>query len=541
MRRLMGLWLVLFVAAPAAWAAGSETTASHVFATDSPSIVVVKALNSSGQTIAQGSGVVIAKGVIVSNCHVFEEAGTKSANVFYHEHRYPATLRYGDPEHDLCSFSVKGLKAPPIKMRAASTLKVGENAYAIGAPEGFKLSLSGGLISSLRKISGGLVIQMTTPISPGSSGGGLFDSHARLIGITSYYMKEGQQLNFALPVEWIKALPHHGKTRKQLAEQSPNVQGELQKGVKAYINQDYSTALPIFQHLAKRGNVSAEYYLGQVYLMRGKEKDFHKYMLWTQKSAEGGYIKAQEALGFLYMGTFGGANYQKALNWNLKATKQGSATAPGWLAIMYRLGLGVKRDYPKALEWYRKAVQRGAKSNQEGVGEMYYYGLGVAQDRAKAAVFFSKATQAGQVGGGRAALFLGIMYEYGYGVSQSRAKANYWYGKAGVKGGTSAAAKLAHSYLIEGIKNYSKAIYWYRWGAERGGIKAQGLLAAMYYGGEGVPQNYTAAAKWLIITKAEGFKKSGKLLSKLEKMMTQSQIAKAQRLAREWWAKRHKQ
>jgi hypothetical protein len=48
---------------------------------------------------------------------------------------------------------------------------------------------------------------VTAPVSPGSSGGGLFDAQGRLIGITTLYLKDSQQLNFAIPVEWIAALP----------------------------------------------------------------------------------------------------------------------------------------------------------------------------------------------------------------------------------------------------------------------------------------------------------------------------------------------
>jgi tetratricopeptide (TPR) repeat protein len=81
--------------------------------------------------------------------------------------------------------------------------------YAVGAPEGFELTLSEGLISSLRPFEGVQLIQTTAPISRGSSGGGLFDAQGRLIGITTFYVKEGQNLNFALPGEWVEALPTH--------------------------------------------------------------------------------------------------------------------------------------------------------------------------------------------------------------------------------------------------------------------------------------------------------------------------------------------
>ena len=123
--------------------------------------------------LALGSGVVIAEGVVISNCHVFADSKTQSANAVYRNKRFSATLRYADTDHDLCSFTVNELPAPPIKMRHAVTLKIGEDAYAIGAPEGLDLTLSSGIISSLRTLPGGTVIQMTTPISPGSSGGSL--------------------------------------------------------------------------------------------------------------------------------------------------------------------------------------------------------------------------------------------------------------------------------------------------------------------------------------------------------------------------------
>ncbi len=209
MRILITLTVCLLAAMPQAWAAGTDLKPSEVFATDAPSVVVVVAYGKDGKAIAQGSGVVIAKDTVVSNCHVIENADT--ASVLYQKKHFAATLRYADSERDLCSFTVKGLSAPPVQMGSTSQVQVGDAAYAIGAPEGLELTLSGGLISSLRHIPGGVVLQMTTPISPGSSSGGLFDSEGRLIGITSYYMSKGEQLNFALPVEWVRELPQHGK------------------------------------------------------------------------------------------------------------------------------------------------------------------------------------------------------------------------------------------------------------------------------------------------------------------------------------------
>jgi hypothetical protein len=111
-------------------------------------------------------------------------------------------LKAGDPDKDLCLLTAPGLTAKPARLGSAARLKVGEPVYAVGAPQGLELSLSEGIVSQLR---GGPppLIQTTVAISQGSSGGGLFNAEAELVGITTFYLKDAQSLNFALPVEWI--------------------------------------------------------------------------------------------------------------------------------------------------------------------------------------------------------------------------------------------------------------------------------------------------------------------------------------------------
>ena len=111
-------------------------------------------------------------------------------------------VKAGDPDKDLCLLTAPGLTAKPARLGRAARLKVGEPVYAVGAPQGLELSLSEGIVSQLR---GGPppLIQTTVAISPGSSGGGLFNAEAELVGITTFYLKDSQSLNFAVPVEWI--------------------------------------------------------------------------------------------------------------------------------------------------------------------------------------------------------------------------------------------------------------------------------------------------------------------------------------------------
>jgi hypothetical protein len=81
--------------------------------------------------------------------------------------------------------------------------------YALGNPRNLELTLSDGLISALRRDDDMKLqrIQTSAPISHGSSGGGLFDEEGRLIGITSSGKEDGQNLNFAIPINWMQELP----------------------------------------------------------------------------------------------------------------------------------------------------------------------------------------------------------------------------------------------------------------------------------------------------------------------------------------------
>lgn len=196
--------IALFILMPLLAAPAAAETASQVFRQVSPSVVVVLTYDA-GKLAELGSGVKLAGSNVATNCHVLKDGSTY--RVRYQDKLYPASLDKADWNHDVCSLSVPGLPAPPAVLGSTITLQVGAPVYAIGTPEGLQLTLSEGIVSSLRSVGDGSYIQTTAAISPGSSGGGLFDGQGRLLGLTSFFIKGGQQLNFALPVEWIESLP----------------------------------------------------------------------------------------------------------------------------------------------------------------------------------------------------------------------------------------------------------------------------------------------------------------------------------------------
>lgn len=193
---------VLSVLSPAAYPASAE----KVFETASPSVVVVKMFDGSHAPIGLGSGVTVEKEKVITNCHVAEAQPHIQLQVEYQSATYSADLIGHLEAYDLCLLRVGNLNAPPASIKRASELKVGQKVYAIGAPSGLELTLTDGLISSLRQFKDSKVIQTSAAISPGSSGGGLFDDNGMLIGVTTFKIKGTEGINFAHLAEHVTEL-----------------------------------------------------------------------------------------------------------------------------------------------------------------------------------------------------------------------------------------------------------------------------------------------------------------------------------------------
>ena len=175
--------------------------AESVFAKVWRNIVVVK---SGGN---QGSGVIISPNTIATNCHVL---GGGQIIVYKHNNRrastdtvYSASIIKRDNYRDFCILRVQNLNGIPAKIRKYDSLNIGENVYAVGSPQGLDLSLSTGVISQLRQSADRRWIQTDAAISPGSSGGGLFDSSGNLIGITTEKITDEnvEGIAFAIPAD----------------------------------------------------------------------------------------------------------------------------------------------------------------------------------------------------------------------------------------------------------------------------------------------------------------------------------------------------
>jgi hypothetical protein len=187
--------------------------ATEVFATTSPSVFAVRALDGEERLLRSGSAVAIGRERLVTNCHLLVKA--QAVQVRRGNVSYGAALQHADVERDLCTLTVEGLVAPAPAIAPMSEVRVGQRAYAITNPEKLALTLSEGLISGSQTEDPGLPpIQTTIPLAPGASGGGLFDERGRLIGIVTLNVARGNlpsNVNFALPAQWITEVEERGK------------------------------------------------------------------------------------------------------------------------------------------------------------------------------------------------------------------------------------------------------------------------------------------------------------------------------------------
>jgi S1-C subfamily serine protease len=187
---------------PPAALAGNALATPELFQRLSPSVLMVEAFTARG--VGQGSAVAITRTEALTNCHVVE--GALKIVVKQEKKEFVAQVKRADPVSDRCVLFVAEPVLTPIGgVRAFDTLTVGEPLFTIGAPSGFDLTLSDGILSGRREASGRSFVQTTAPVSPGSSGGGLFDARGNLVGITTLVVvgaeKLNQALNFAIPAD----------------------------------------------------------------------------------------------------------------------------------------------------------------------------------------------------------------------------------------------------------------------------------------------------------------------------------------------------
>ena len=174
------------------------------------STVLVTITDASGQS-SFGSGFVVGTGQIATNHHVIKGIASGKVKMVGEtvEHVIESVL-IADINHDLAVIQAASLAASSLTLGDSDTVQVGQSVYAAGNPQGLTGTFSQGIVSGIRPEGNALVedtiIQITAPVSPGSSGGPVLNSDGEVIGIIFSQFTDGQNLNFAIPVNFLKEL-----------------------------------------------------------------------------------------------------------------------------------------------------------------------------------------------------------------------------------------------------------------------------------------------------------------------------------------------
>ena len=192
-------------------------TAKDIVQQSTDAIVRIEAGDASSEKV--GTGFILDKtGLIATNLHVV--AGSSDIKIKLHDGTPYQVMQIAgvDPGRDLALLRIKPTKMlPTVRLGDSEQMSAGDQIIAIGNPLGvFDYSVSSGLISQVRAVCeakedrcppGGLkLLQISAPISQGSSGGPLFNQFGEVVGVTTLIVAQGQSINFAVPGNYLKPL-----------------------------------------------------------------------------------------------------------------------------------------------------------------------------------------------------------------------------------------------------------------------------------------------------------------------------------------------
>ena len=236
--------------------------------------VYLEMQDSNGLLLGFGSGFFVGDNLIATNYHVIEGAARGTAKLVGQFSTYTIEgVTATDQTNDLALLKVTMSGINPLPLGNSSDVKIGETVYVAGNPQGLEGTFSDGIISSRRDPYAKERLQMTAPISPGSSGGPVLNSKGEVIGVSFMTLVGGQNLNFAIPSRYLTELLTEPTPTKPLAEGNRSISAETYftwgntkydlgnyKGAIA----DYDTAIRLNPDAAiyyNRGN--AKYNLGE--------------------------------------------------------------------------------------------------------------------------------------------------------------------------------------------------------------------------------------------------------------------------------------
>lgn len=218
MKTTLGILATLFLAARII-AGDASGIAERVI----PSVVLLSVSDQSGTPLALGSGFVVADEQVATCLHVMRGGAAAYVTVAGEVQKIPVVaILAQDTRSDLVVLKTPGLRAKPIQLRSSEQLRVGNQIYAAGNPRGLEGTFTEGIVSGFREMNEVRLIQISAPISPGSSGGPVVDTNGFVVGVAVATFRDGQNLNFAVPADRLRPLLSNQTNEVKLSEFAKN-------------------------------------------------------------------------------------------------------------------------------------------------------------------------------------------------------------------------------------------------------------------------------------------------------------------------------
>jgi S1-C subfamily serine protease len=295
---------------------GQDSTAPREIAKRTlPSVVLVVMVRGASDRTVLGSGFFVGTDVIATNYHVVKDATRGYVKGVDNETRYDVIGLVGlDRANDLALLKVRKIQGVALRLADSSGAEVGDSIYVVSNPEGLEGTFSTGIISSVRKLGASTVVQITAPISHGSSGGPVLNSQGEVIGVAVGAIEGGQALNFAVPSSYLIDLLRKNSTLLPLgiASSALEVKAARERRVGNSPSADRVPGMlttPASLRLAKETDVEHEKLRGPVKNLRVEQAKFtEKFGKWEKTAPWVVIIHTFDKYGFTQYEE--GYNYQ---------------------------------------------------------------------------------------------------------------------------------------------------------------------------------------------------------------------------------------
>jgi len=509
MRRIVPLILMLEIVA--ASASPEQLDLRALAKRARPAVVLILGFDASGKVTKTGSGFFASSdGRLITNWHVIHgvssaKAKTESGPVFD-----ITGILAGSPRLDIAVLQANATDVSSLEINRGRAPEAGTRIAVIGSPVALEGTLSEGIVSADRQDPNGkgTWIQITAPVSPGSSGSPVLDEEAKVVGIAT--LNSGgryQNINFARSAEDIvsvfdmvpKGAAPMSFTRTAMISQTTDiVRGWIEESPSKPVPPQPTAVPPAIVHATpSRSPTSEEPTPGKTKREAVRSESVESLDAASlQKAATRGDVNAQVELGVRYLAGCKGfsLDYDKAAEWFQKAAKTGNPNAQFYLAFIYKEARGLPEDAHKAAELNEQAAIKGSVTAQIALARQYVTGDGVKPDYSRAAKLLLKAAESGHV---VAQTLLGDLYVQGRGLPQDYVKAADLYEGAAGDWHAVAQAKLGDLYRRgKGVpRDYAKAVEWCQKAADQGFPTGLAYLGHLYATGKGVPRDYVKASE----------------------------------------------